>query len=615
MDTSRSFTRSVLPILLILLLAAALRIYHITYQDIWFDEAFAWNIIIQDDMFPRISTDTHPPLYYLMLRGWTTVTGDSPLALRYLSALTSLLTVAAAYRVGRALVADLRGLAWTPLFAALMLALSDAEIFLAQEARNYAAYTLFATLSMWFYLRWLGRPCWGRALPWSVATAALVYTHYQGLFIPAVQGAHALIFLRGRLRLNALAALALAGLPVLPWFLAVTIPQAQNAIDNSLPFAIESSWQTFIYLRDIYLGAVWALMAGLMLLGAWALRERPGRAFLLIAWVLLPFGVLFFGNYAAALLTERKLLIVTPALALLAGLGLARLDRASGLLLAVVLLVYGVSTVDYWRDKEPWAAVAGPALDLGGPADLYLADVAVGQYPMKYYWQRSLPDGAVFATFPFLGDATMAPTTDRPTFYAFLRGDLFPYNQRERVGDVATAWVAFWNSQDDDLPQALEDAGYTRTMTRETTINNMGDVVQLWRYDHLPTEPRAVYSSGLTLLAAEIDADSRRVHTWWLGPTQDDFTISVGLLDESGVLVAQWDGPPPVPTSQLSAPVYDGRVLQPVEGQQTIPQGTHQVIVKVYRWTPETGLVDIPLVDGSPWAFVGTLSIGAEGGA
>jgi 4-amino-4-deoxy-L-arabinose transferase-like glycosyltransferase len=205
-------------IVLVLLLAAALRIYHITQQSIWFDEAFAWNIVMQHDMYPRIAADTHPPLYYVLLRGWVTVAGDSALALRYLSAMFSMVTVALVYQVGRAMVRACsvaqgrKRLASVPLLAALVIALSDAEIFLAQESRNYALYTMTASMSMWFYLRWITPPLSPlpnalergkqtsrmNALGWVLATAALIYTHYHGLFIPAVQGLHVLLFLRGR---------------------------------------------------------------------------------------------------------------------------------------------------------------------------------------------------------------------------------------------------------------------------------------------------------------------------------------------------------------------------------------------------------------------------------
>ena len=585
-------------LVLVLLLAASLRIYHITQQSIWFDEAFAWNIVIQDDMFPRISTDTHPPLYYLVLRGWMTAAGDSPLALRYLSALISMGTVAFIYRVGWELIRKEPELASVPILAALMLTLSDAEIFLAQEARNYSLYTFFACLSMWMYLRWLRRGDRLSGLLWAGGVSALAYTHYQGLFIPAVQGMHVLLFLRGRKRIEGVAWLAVSSLPLLPWFLFVTIPQAKNAIDNSLPFAIPSNWETFLALRDSYLGAMWSLMLILAIVGIGGLLTQVknwGKAFLIVMWFALPFGVLFFGNFYAALLTERKLLIVAPAIALMVAYGLARLNNPARVLLALALTLYGVSSVDYYRVKEPWDIIAQPALDLGQPGDLYLPQVEVGQYPMKYYWQRNMPEGAFFSSFPFLGDPTMNEITDHPTYYdLYLQNVLLPYNQDNRTGDVATAWVVFW-SKDDTLLQRLEAANYHRTM--DIVTDHLGNAIHLYRYDFMPDSARGSYQNGMILRAAEIDINHLRVDLWWSAPQEMEYTTSVVILDANGQPIAQKDSPVHV-TQNV---VYDGKQLDLLTDAPNFDG--YQVIVKVYQWTPEA-IIDVQTSDDEPWLIL-----------
>lgn len=585
----------------VLLLASALRIYHITQQSIWFDEAFAWNIIIQDDMFPRIATDTHPPLYYLLLRGWTDVTGDSALSLRYLSALTSIMTVAFVIQIGRELAYRQRGWDYLPIFAGLMIALSDAEIFLAQEARNYSLYTFFGCWSMWFYLRWLRKGGIQNGVIWAIANAGLAYTHYQGLFVPMVQGIHALLFLRERQRVNAVGWLMLSGVPVAPWFIFVTIPQAKNAIDNSLPFSIPTNWETFLHLRDRYLGAIWALLGGLAILGIWETlksrsRQSKSLIFILGMWVLLPFCVLFFGNLFAALLTERKLLIIAPALAIIIGIGLTYLSQPARTLVMLSILIYGVTTVDYYRVKESWEMIAQPALELGGRGDLYLAEAGVGQYPLKYYWERNLPDGALFATFPFLGDLTLAPTADHPTFYeGHMQVDLLPYNQAEKVGDVATAWVVFW-SKDDAVLNILARNGYQRTLT--ISYDHLGNTIDLYRYDLLPDEALITFENGMVLRAVEHDADDLRIDLWW-DNIQPDYTTSAGLLDASGLLVAQWD-------SQPNA--YDQKSLVLAEGIETLPTGDYQMIVKIYQWSP-AGITDILTETGEPFYQAGTLTV------
>ncbi len=430
---------------------------------------------------------------------------------------------------------------------------------------------------------------------------------------------HVLLFLRGKQRINGIGWLILSGLPVLPWFIFVTIPQAQNAIDNSLPFAIPTTWPIFLHLRDRYLGAIWALLAGLMLLGLWSAWQRRtqrgrGDAFLLALWLLLPFGVLFFGNLFAPLLTERKLLIIAPAIALMVGAGVTALTQPARGLVLVAIVLYGVTSVDYYRIKEPWDVISAPALALGQPGDLYLAQVEVGQYPMKYYWERNMPPGAAFATFPFLGDPTMAPTTDHPTFYqGYLQGDLLPYNQAQKTGDVATAWVVFW-SRDDTVLGVLADNGYQRTMT--TTTDHIGNAIHLYRYDVLPPVPRVTFANGLILQAVEADADALRIDLWW-GVDVDaqsnidaDYTTSAGLLDAGGRLVAQWDSPPPRPTSALmpGEVVYDGKSLTLADGIEALPPGDYTIIVKVYRWSPQ-GITDIPTHTGEDYYTAGTLTL------
>jgi hypothetical protein len=670
MIKSKSHHVTLIAITAVLLLAALLRIYHITQQSIWFDEAFAWNIIIQDDMFPRIATDTHPPLYYLMLRVWVFFSGDSPLALRYLSALASIMTVAFVYRVGRELmftiistrnysppakardyqkdkpskvaetikqpnnnqplqrawnplVGQLPAMFCAPVFASFVIAISDAEIFLAQEARNYALYTFFATLSMWMYLRWLRRPSITSAFWWASSVTALVYTHYLGLFIPFIQGLHVLLFLRGRMRINGVGILALSGLPVLPWFIFVTIPQTQNALDNSLPFAIDSNWDTLLHLRGNFLGAQWALMIVLAIAGLFVMtgrfaesplqkRHKYGAFFIVFMWFAVPFSVLFFGNYFAELLTERKLLIVVPAISLMIGFGLSRMDNLARIFLVAVLLVYGVSTVDYWREKEPWDEIAAETLIYAQPSDLAIAEVQVGQYPMKYYWQRYLPDGASFTTYPYLIDLTMAPTLDWYTYYDALLPQLFVENQRNRSGDVATVWLVFWGG-DEIIFERLAENGYTRTMT--TVTKHLDNDINLYRYDHLPTEPAASYQNGMDLRAVEIDAETLRVDLWWSVDEQlaENYTTAVMLLDESGLPVAQMDSQPyfeqrSTSSWQPTTVVFDPKTLQLNDGVSELAAGEYTVIVKVYLWSADIGVTDIPTTDGDMWMVVGKLT-------
>src|SRR5437870_125710 len=88
-----------LPVLLLLLLAAALRIYTLGDKAVWWDEA--WSIWTAQQSFAQTTEitarDVHPPLYQWLLHGWVRVAGITEFAVRYLSMLWGLLTVATVY--------------------------------------------------------------------------------------------------------------------------------------------------------------------------------------------------------------------------------------------------------------------------------------------------------------------------------------------------------------------------------------------------------------------------------------------------------------------------------------------------------------------------------------
>src|SRR5216684_3318979 len=88
-----------IPAGLILLVGSGLRLYGITRESAWADEL--WTLLITDptltfaEFWQRVLADTHPPLYYLLMRGWSAVFGQSDLAARLPSAIFGIVMVAA----------------------------------------------------------------------------------------------------------------------------------------------------------------------------------------------------------------------------------------------------------------------------------------------------------------------------------------------------------------------------------------------------------------------------------------------------------------------------------------------------------------------------------------
>src|SRR5258708_16710492 len=90
-------------LILILWLAGWLRFYQLGAESYWNDEGLSLGLAGRDvpTILSSAAADIHPPGYYLVLKVWHTLTGDSEFALRALSALAGLVLVALLYRLGR----------------------------------------------------------------------------------------------------------------------------------------------------------------------------------------------------------------------------------------------------------------------------------------------------------------------------------------------------------------------------------------------------------------------------------------------------------------------------------------------------------------------------------
>jgi hypothetical protein len=89
--------------LVVLGAAAALYLYHLGFSDIWADEAFTKAIIRHPlrELLRVVAGDFHPPLYFLALKFFTSVLGNTDLTIRLFSVLGALSTLALAYTAGR----------------------------------------------------------------------------------------------------------------------------------------------------------------------------------------------------------------------------------------------------------------------------------------------------------------------------------------------------------------------------------------------------------------------------------------------------------------------------------------------------------------------------------
>ena len=125
-------------------------------QSLWLDEAVTAKVVRQFSVFQISSmfspADFHPPLYYIIMKIWTTVFGSSEIALRMPSVIFSVLTGHAVYLIGARLKNQRFGL-----WAAALYLFNPLAVYYSQEARMYAMVTFLLAFALYFWLEIMHR--------------------------------------------------------------------------------------------------------------------------------------------------------------------------------------------------------------------------------------------------------------------------------------------------------------------------------------------------------------------------------------------------------------------------------------------------------------------------
>ena len=177
--------------LVVLLIGFGARVYRLDHQSFWNDEGNSASLSSRSVqlIIEGTASDVHPPLYYLALRAWWPLAGQTDFSLRYLSVAAGLVQVAACIAIGRLWLSRFAGITF-----GLIIALSPPLIYYSQEARMYALLGAIATLSMLVLLKGLRTKT--SLLPYaiwfSILTIMGLYTHYV---YPAVIVSQGLIVL------------------------------------------------------------------------------------------------------------------------------------------------------------------------------------------------------------------------------------------------------------------------------------------------------------------------------------------------------------------------------------------------------------------------------------
>jgi uncharacterized membrane protein len=410
---------------LVCALALLLRLPTLGSRSLWIDETYsAWFAAVPlAELWTQVPLyETHPPLYYTLLKAWALLAGSSEAGLRALSVGASVATVFLVAFAARA--ARLGAMAQrVALLAALFLALNSGSVFFAQQARPYALQTLTASIAIFGSFMLLaqiasagpGQLADARSWRWvaglSLATGLTLWLHNTGIFIALgiwTGLALSLLFAAGNRRRAALLVAVAGLLAVLVW-----LPFLPTFIRQGTDMGTLDFWVKF---RPLDLLSAWIAPAGGGLLAIPAvLLGFPGIVYLfrtdrllachlLILLAVAPLAMAAYSYFVKPIFLARLFEWMAPLVMALFALGVFALRprmRKPAAALVVALSVISTCSI-YLKPSENWREMLAKIAVRARPGDLVVAVPNEVQMPISYYWKRgTLPAQVMYLPAPF----------------------------------------------------------------------------------------------------------------------------------------------------------------------------------------------------------------------
>lgn len=380
-------------------------------SSLFIDEVYSWRAANSSvgDLLHRVRVDeVAPPTYYLFLHAWIRLFGsDSEAAMRSLSVIAALATVAAVWWVGRliggALVASL---------AALIVAVSPLVLEYGQEVRAYAWAMFAVTIAAGAVLQAERSPA--RNGTWiavgAAAAVASVWLHYSALLVIAPLSVFVVSATRlpGRLRAWFAGTIAVGGLAVLPFVIA----QFEQGHQNAVAPVAQLSWSNlqrvvgapFDRTYNILSSGLATVMAVITVVSVLALLLPQARArlthprFVVALAGLAPLILLVLTVTGTKVLISRYDAVAVPFMAV-ALAAPARTFPPLGFLVAAVALIAAVTASITAHKPAHFYADSRAATQFVArnwkPGEVLLSGQGVTGFELQYYVEHLLPRGAL----------------------------------------------------------------------------------------------------------------------------------------------------------------------------------------------------------------------------
>lgn len=421
---------------ILILLAAALRLFRLGVKSFWLDEATSVvmaQVNAQTLVFALIHRQGNMALYYLLLRGWSLL-GGSEFLIRLLSVIFGVAAVPAIYFLGRELYEENTGR-----IAALLLSVHVFHIHYSQEARGYSLFVLLAIVSSYFCVRMLQAPS-GRNLVGYVTTGALmVYAQAFGGWVLLAQFVFLLFERRSIGWKNLLGLVVSIGILIAPLAYCVLFVSDRSQLRWTRPLSLETLYQ---FCMDLTSDGGLPLLLLYFLLAAIPVLKReptpfPSRSFLLL-WLLVPVAAVLSLSLWWPAFEPRYLIACVPPLVLLAAEGLAQIHSrilfaAAGLLMLGLSLngVYYYHQARAHAQTDNWRDATRYVITHAEPRDAVLFSYSEERLAFDEYRRRLHLTESVIPEYP--NETELELLTRRPS-----RAD------RQLIEEIAGQYGRVW---------------------------------------------------------------------------------------------------------------------------------------------------------------------------
>lgn len=393
-----SFSREQQILAALVMIGAVLRLLLLGYKSIWLDEAFSLTISqrsLVDVLRMAVRTDTHPPLYYILLKFWMGL-GEGEAAVRLLSALFSIASIPVMYKLATSLYRDRR----FGLLGAAILTFSPFQVWYAQEARMYAMLTFFVLLSATYFFQALQSRRRNDWIGYSIATLLALYTDNGAIWYVIMISAFYLISIKrfpGSLKDWFLASAGI-GLLYLPWLPFLWMQTRQvTSLSWLPPPSFQALLETFLDFHSYKFPYMEVSLLYMALIFVWAyiVPKREWQLRLASLWLFLPLAISLLLSLRQPIFLSRNLIAASLGYYLLVAGTIWRF-RSTKATLALLLPLVAMNLVSIghntWvEQKEDWRAVAQyvavTARDNPGGLVVFLPRYT--ELPFQYYFQRT----------------------------------------------------------------------------------------------------------------------------------------------------------------------------------------------------------------------------------